>query len=75
MKDERFLNPSVFSFLTKTVTDDTVYHPLFYRLANPSDREELEQLIEKHPHIIVQDELEGQLQELLKSRTPGKRPS
>jgi hypothetical protein len=75
MKDERILKSSPVSFLAKTITDDTVYRPLFYRLTIPSDRVSLELLLEKHPHIIVQDELEGQLQELLKSRNPGKRPS
>ncbi len=58
------------SLLSRTAEHDTVYHPLFYRMHIPADRIRLETLFSKEPALKVMDELQGQLQELLKSRTP-----
>lgn len=43
---------------------------LFFRLSNQNDKKKLEDLLDKNPHITVFDELQGQLEELVKSQNP-----
>ncbi|MHB1176770.1 MAG: Rv1355c family protein [Daejeonella sp.] len=47
-----------------------VYHPIFFRIINPSDKNALDQLFESDQVTFVHDELFGQLQELIKMKSP-----
>ncbi len=53
--------------------DAMVSEPLFFRLSNPSDKEKMDSLLNNTPHIDVYDELENQLEELIKSLNPKKK--
>lgn len=52
---------------------NTICKPTLYLANNPVDIEELQQLFEDQPHISLVDEIDGQLQELLKLRHPKKK--
>jgi hypothetical protein len=47
-----------------------IYNPIILRLNNPLDKKSFDDLIEKGEVIFVQDEIYGQLQELVKSENP-----
>jgi molybdopterin/thiamine biosynthesis adenylyltransferase len=49
-----------------------VYKPVFLRISDPAEKSALEQLIENHV-IFYHDEIYGQLQELVKMRSPAVR--
>jgi hypothetical protein len=62
-----------------TLTDLTVeknlsYEPEFFRIYNTQDRDALEALLKSKPHIRIHDELDSQLDELIKSKYPKKKP-
>lgn len=44
--------------------------PLFFRLSNNDDKRKFEELINDNQHVEVYDELENQLEELIKSTNP-----
>src|SRR3954464_749795 len=46
------------------------YRPRFFRLSAEKERREFQNLIASQPGIMVHDELDGQLQELVKSLNP-----
>ena len=48
------------------------FRPLFFRLGDPADKEELYKLLKEKPHIKVADTLEQQLKELIKSAYPNR---
>ena len=54
----------------KTVQHKSTYLPEFFRLTQPEDREKLNQLIKNEPSILVHDEIESQIEELIKLRNP-----
>jgi nitroreductase len=70
MGNEKLLNDSLVKLLGKRKPVNELYHPEFFRMGKPADRTRLETLFKDNPHLDVLDELQGQLQELLKSRTP-----
>ncbi|MES2446405.1 MAG: Rv1355c family protein [Bacteroidota bacterium] len=47
-----------------------LYKPVFYRLANLSDKEELENLLNKHQNLQVYDYIHAQVEELIKCLHP-----
>jgi hypothetical protein len=53
---------------TKTL-HDTCY-PVFYRLSDSVEKEQFNKLLKEKPHLFVFDELQSQLEELIKSRNP-----
>jgi hypothetical protein len=54
--------------LTKASND--ICYPLFYRLSDPLQEEQFNILLKENPHLFVFDELQSQLEELIKSRNP-----
>lgn len=50
------------------------YEPEFFRIYNSQDRDALEALLKSKPHIRIHDELDSQLDELIKSKYPKKKP-
>ena len=57
-----------------TVDKDLSYEPQFFRIYNSQDRDNLEALLNAKPHIRIHDELDSQLDELIKSKHPKKKP-
>ena len=51
-------------------TDNKILRPLFFKLEEDSDRETLHQLIKNNPQIVIIDEIQSQLEELIKLRHP-----
>ncbi len=49
---------------------NTVVKPFFFKLSNSVERQKLEQLIDNQPQICILDEIQSQLQELIKLRYP-----
>jgi len=47
-----------------------VYRPLYYRIVNQNDQEQLNALIKNNPDIIIYDTIAGQLAELIKLNHP-----
>jgi hypothetical protein len=54
-------------------TQSPVYRPLYYRIINQNDQEQLNALITANPDIIVYDTIAGQLAELIKLNHPQQR--
>jgi len=50
-----------------------VYRPLYYRIVNQNDQEQLNALIKNNPDIIIYDTIAGQLAELIKLNHPQQR--
>lgn len=46
--------------------------PEIFRLSNEHDRQRLQALLEKHPQCVVQDQIEGQIRDLLKLEHPAR---
>lgn len=65
-KEDRSLN----SLIEESSRKKLLYRPLVYRLSNHEDRRAFQTLLREEPKIEVFDELEGQLQELVKSINP-----
>lgn len=57
-----------------TVDKDLSYEPEFFRIYKSQDRNKLEALLTSKPHIRIHDELDSQLDELIKSKHPKKKP-
>ncbi len=47
-----------------------IYHPVFFRTGDSSDHTSLQELLESGRIIFVHDELQGQLRELMKMKSP-----
>jgi tRNA A37 threonylcarbamoyladenosine dehydratase len=56
--------------ISSTRTLNTAHSPLFYRLSEPLQKENLNKLLKDKPHIKVYDELQSQLEEYVKSANP-----
>jgi hypothetical protein len=54
-------------------TQSPVYRPLYYRIINQNDQEQLNALISSNPDIIIYDTIAGQLAELIKLNHPQER--
>lgn len=50
--------------------DNLICKPVLFDLSNPSDHDELNKLLTAKPYIRIIDEIQGQLLELLKLRSP-----
>src|SRR5690554_2369801 len=50
--------------------DSGSYLPVFYRITNNEDAQELQELLEKNPNLQILDDIEAQLRELIKSLNP-----
>jgi nitroreductase len=59
---------------TNSTEKDLSFEPEFFRINKPSDRDALQTLLERKPHLKIHDELDSQLDELLKSKYPKKKP-
>lgn len=53
--------------------DNEISHPLFFKLEEDNNNNNLHQLIEDNPQIIIIDEIQSQLEELIKLRHPEKK--
>lgn len=62
------------TFANHPVDNDLSYEPEFFRIYNANDRDALEVLLTSKPHIRIHDELDSQLDELIKSKYPKKKP-
>lgn len=49
--------------------------PLFFRIYSENDKNKLEELLKKKPHISIHDQIDTQLDDLIKSKLPKKKPS
>ncbi len=58
---------------TSAGMDRSVYEPVFYDRKDPSGEASFQNLLEANPHIIVIDEIAGQLKELVKLRHPARK--
>jgi len=58
------------ALVKRSKTDEKVFSPSFFRLSNASDKEKLNQLLEKETGMYVFDELLGQAEELVKLQNP-----
>lgn len=58
------------NFIKKNKAVEHLCSPLFFRLSNSSDKKNLEALLDSNENITVFDELQGQLEELVKSQNP-----
>lgn len=47
-----------------------IFEPVFFRLNQPIDKEKLQELLDKKPTVCLLDEIQSQLQELVKLRHP-----
>jgi hypothetical protein len=54
----------------KSKIDDMTVRPLFFLLSNTSDKKKLDQLLNENPDINVFDELQSQVEELVKCENP-----
>ena len=58
------------ALIKKNETVTAIFNPIFFRLSNVLDKEKLDHLLGKVPDINVFDELQGQLEELVKCQNP-----
>jgi hypothetical protein len=58
------------TLINKKKTVDTIFNSIFFRLSNSSDKAKLNQLLDAETNICVLDELQGQLEELVKCQNP-----
>lgn len=54
----------------KALKNKEICYPSFFRISNLSDSKQLNELLETIPHLSVHDELQSQLEELIKSKNP-----
>lgn len=55
--------------------DLSSYEPQFYRIYNPEEKDALESLLKSKPHIRIHDEIDTQLDDLIKSKHPKRKPT
>ena len=57
--------------ITKSIKNEgDNYTPEFFRLSDSSSKLPLEKLLSGNPHLMITDNIEGQVRELIKSRNP-----
>lgn len=59
---------------SNSIQKDLSFEPKFFRIYNSEERAALELLLKNTPHIRVHDELDSQLDELIKAKYPKKKP-
>lgn len=64
------MNIQTLSLIENTKKKDRLTQPIFFHLTDNSEKNKFEQLLQDTPNIQVFDEIEGQLQELIKLRHP-----
>lgn len=57
-------------FIEQSEEVKTICKPIIYRLKKPEDQERFEKLIRNTPGLRVLDEIQGQIEELIKARNP-----
>ncbi len=62
-----------FAHLHSNSETNSVYQPVFFRIALSSDKDALNKLFEENNVLFIHDEIYGQLQELIKSKNPSVR--
>ncbi len=62
--------PFLLSRVKETILVQPVFQPQFFRLSSVANEHSLEQLLAQNPHIQVFDQLQSQLEELVKSLNP-----
>lgn len=62
------------TLLNNPIEKDLTFEPQFFRIYNADERDALEVLLRNKPHISVHDEIDSQLEELIKSKYPKKKP-
>ncbi|MGE0566815.1 MAG: Rv1355c family protein [Bacteroidia bacterium] len=63
---------ALFTDIITHTANSTTYKPLFFRVYKNSDYQKLKILLVKHPEIRISDEIQGQLEELIKLQNPSK---
>ena len=58
----------------EALEDHHTVEPLFFRIYLKDDKEKLEQLLKQKPHIKIHDQISTQLDDLIKSQHPKKKP-
>lgn len=58
-----------------SVEDTMATEPLFFRIYLKNDKNGLEELLKKKPHISIHDQIDTQLDDLIKSKLPKKKPN
>lgn len=58
---------------TASAPDRHTFRPEFFRLSDPEDGRRLVELLKRAPHMIVHDELHGQLTELVRTLHPSRK--
>ena len=58
----------------EALEDHHTVEPLFFRIYLKEDKEKLEQLLKQKPHIKIHDQISTQLDDLIKSKHPKKKP-
>lgn len=58
--------------IVQSCTDSNEYRPVFYRLSDPNDEFSFLSLLNSNPQIKIYDQIQGQLEELVKSLNPQK---
>lgn len=59
-------------YIESSKENQQVYKPLYYKLASKEDKLRLEKLLQKHPQILIFDEILGQVEEFIKCKNPKK---
>lgn len=62
-------------FENHAVEDTMATEPLFFRIYLEEDKNRLEELLKKKPYISIHDQIGTQLDDLIKSKLPKKKPS
>ncbi|PTS92450.1 hypothetical protein DBR11_26970 [Pedobacter sp. HMWF019] len=61
-------------FSNQLQANDLSFEPKFFRIYNATEKSELEALLKAKPHLKIHDEIETQLDDLIKSKHPKKKP-
>lgn len=64
------MNKKLASLIEQSHKYKNLYSPLIFRLQNQEDKVKFQKLLDEDSALLVYDELQGQLEELVKSRNP-----
>jgi len=62
-------------FENHLVEDTMATEPLFFRIYLEDDKKKLEELLKNKPHVSIHDQIDTQLDDLIKSTLPKRKPS
>lgn len=54
----------------KSNQDLNTYHPILFKLSDPTSHLQFEKLLKENQNLIICDEIQGQVEELIKSKNP-----